>query len=104
MMKIHKQQQKTEIGLVVIKQTMPGMIADSKLTLFQKDIVQCFLLSATCDVVVSVFVIVASQMSLLMQHLNHVDLNFPCNAQFVRSIANNEKVCDETAKANGHGF
>ena len=104
MMKIDEQQQKQKTGLVVLEQMMSKMIADLKLTLFEKCFVKWFLLSATCDVVVSVFVIVASQMSLLMQQLNHVDLNFPCNAQFVRSIANNEKVCDETAKANGHGF
>ena len=60
MMKIDKQQQKTKTGLVVLEQMMSGMIADSKSTLFEKHSVKQFLLSATCDVVVSVFVVVTS--------------------------------------------
>ena len=60
MMKIDKQQQKTKTGLVVLEQMMSGMIADLKSTLFEKHFVKWLLLSATCDVVVSVFVVVTS--------------------------------------------
>ena len=60
MMKIDEQQQKQKTGLVVLEQMMSGMIADLKLTLFEKHFVKQSLLSVTCDVVVSVFVVVTS--------------------------------------------